>query len=280
MPLPGSSEITKAVTTALAEDIGEGDVSANLIGPHRSAHATVKVNEQAILCGRAWFEESFQQLDASVTVIWNFQDGDLMKSGQVVCRVKGNARSILSAERTALNFLQTLSGTATATRQFAEAVSGYDVRILDTRKTLPGLRNAQKYAVKTGGGFNHRMGLYDGALIKENHQSVSRSLKSTVAQLSHQRNENFLLEVEIQRLDQLEEAIDSGANRIMLDNFSLQDAAAAVQANDNRVKLEASGNIGLDNIRDWAETGVDYISIGALTKHVQAVDYSMVFDPL
>ncbi len=267
-----------SVAIALAEDIGDGDISANLIERDSVANATVKVNEHAILCGCAWFEESFRQLDSAVEVNWSFKDGDSLTPGQTVCRLNGNARAILSAERTALNFLQTLSGTASITRRFAQALSGYNTRILDTRKTLPGLRIAQKYAVRVGGGCNHRTGLYDGVLIKENHQYVSQSLKAALKRLSQHRNQNLLLEVEIERLDQLEEAIQSGANRIMLDNFSLQDAVTAVRLNNNRVELEASGNIGLDNIRDWAQTAVDYISIGSLTKHVQAVDYSMVFD--
>ena len=271
-------DLKRSVSTALKEDIGHGDLTASLIDHGSLAYAKVIVRERAILCGSAWFDESFRQIDEAVRITWNYDDGDQLESQSAVCEIFGKAHALLSAERTALNFLQTLSGTASTARRFADAVSQYKVRILDTRKTLPGLRNAQKYAVRVGGGCNHRFGLYDGVLFKENHQFISKSLKPMINQITAQHSEDILIEVEIERLDQLEDAIASGANRIMLDNFSIEQTVKAVQLNQGRVELEASGNIDLSNIHSWAQTGVDCISIGALTKHVQAIDFSMIFD--
>ena len=271
-------DLSKVVKAALREDIGPGDITASLIEPSIQASASVMVRESAILCGSPWFNEVFNQIDNSVRLEWFAEEGDNISSGQTVCKLSGAAPSLLSGERTALNFLQTLSGTATATRNFANAVAEFGVRILDTRKTIPGLRTAQKYAVRVGGGTNHRMGLYDGVLVKENHQYISQSTKSIVDQMDRRHVNVNLIEVEIEKLDELESAIASGANRVMLDNFSVSDIEAAVCQNDRRVELEASGNVDLDSIQTIAATGVDFISTGAITKHLQAIDYSMLFD--
>lgn len=271
-------DLSKVVESALLEDLGPGDITASLIEPGIQASASVLVRESAILCGSPWFNEVFNQLDNSVTLEWTAEEGDRISPGQTVCKLSGAATSLLSGERTALNFLQTLSGTATATRMFADAVAEFGVRILDTRKTIPGLRAAQKYAVRIGGGTNHRMGLYDGVLVKENHQYISQSTKSIIDQMGRRHIKVSLVEVEIEKLDELESAIASGANRVMLDNFSVSDIEAAVRQNNHRVELEASGNVDLDSIQTIAATGVDFISTGAITKHLQAIDYSMLFD--
>ncbi len=271
-------DLSKVVKVALREDIGQGDITASLIEPGLQASASVLVRESAILCGAPWFNEVFNQLDDSLKLEWFAEDGDKITPGQTVCKLSGAASSLLSGERTALNFLQTLSGTATVTRKFADAVAEFGVCILDTRKTIPGLRTAQKYAVRIGGGTNHRMGLYDGVLVKENHQYISQSTKSIVDQMGRRHIKVNLVEVEIEKLDELEGAITSGANRVMLDNFSVSDIEAAVRQNNRRVELEVSGNVNLDSIRAIAATGVDFISTGAITKHLQAIDYSMLFD--
>ena len=270
-------DLSKVVNSALREDIGPGDITASLIEPGIQTSACVLVREPAILCGSPWFNEVFNQLDNSVKLKWFAEEGDNISPGQAVCELIGAATSLLSGERTALNFLQTLSGTATATRKFADAVAEFGVQILDTRKTIPGLRTAQKYAVRVGGGTNHRMGLYDGVLVKENHQYISQSMKSIVDQIDRCHIKVNLVEVEIESLDELESAIASGASRVMLDNFSVSDIAAAVRQNNRRVELEASGNVDLDSIQTIASTGVDFISTGAITKHLQAIDYSMLF---
>ncbi len=271
-------DISDVVRVALHEDIGNGDVTSCMLDDHVLAEGIVKVREPAILCGSAWFNEVFHQTDSSIHIDWLFKDGDEICTDQTMCRLNGNARSLLTGERTALNFLQTLSGTATVTNKFVQAISGYKTRILDTRKTVPGLRNAQKYAVRVGGGTNHRFGLYDGILIKENHQFVTRSLDSILQNLPNDQECPSLIEVEIERLDQLESALQSGVNRIMLDNFNIDDMTEAVKINAHRVELEASGNIDLDNIREIAQTGVDYISLGTITKNLRAIDFTMLFD--
>ncbi len=271
-------DLSKVVESALLEDIGPGDITASLIEPGIQAFARVLVRESAILCGSPWFNEVFNQLDNSVKLEWLAKESDEISPGQTVCKLSGAATSLLSGERTALNFLQTLSGTATATRKFADAVAEFGVRILDTRKTIPGLRTAQKYAVRIGGGTNHRLGLYDGVLVKENHQYISQSTKSIVDQMGRRHIKVNLIEVEIENLDELESAIASGANRVMLDNFSVSDIEAAVRQNNRRVELEASGNVDLNSIQAIAATGVDFISTGAITKHLKAVDYTMLFD--
>ena len=271
-------DLSNSVAHALREDLGPGDITAALIDPQLITTATLIARQKAILCGAPWFDEVFRQVDPTVEVNWLADEGCELAPNQTVCRIHGKAISILSAERTALNFLQTLSGTATLTRRYQDAVAPFKVRILDTRKTIPGLRTAQKYAVRTGGGTNHRMGLYDGVLVKENHQYISHSVKELIERLSPAESQVELVEVEIEALEELEAAIASGASRVMLDNFSLTDIARAVQQNNQRVELEASGNIDLDTIEAVAKTGVDFISVGAITKHLQAVDYSLQFE--
>jgi len=265
------------VRSALAEDIGSGDITAALVPPEQTAHATVVCREPAVLCGMAWFTAVFAELDTDIQVDWQVTDGTRLQAGQQLCSLSGPARHILSGERTALNFLQTLSGTATLARCYADAVADLPVRILDTRKTIPGLRLAQKYAVRIGGCDNHRIGLYDGILIKENHIAAAGSIKQAV-QLARSTSPAIPVEVEVENSGQITAAIDAGADRLLLDNFSMAEMAAAVQLVAGRVQLEASGGITLENLRATALTGVDFISIGTLTKNVQAIDLSMRFD--
>jgi nicotinate-nucleotide pyrophosphorylase (carboxylating) len=265
------------VRSALAEDIGSGDITAALVPPEQTAHATVVCREPAVLCGMAWFTAVFAELDTDIQVDWQVTDGTRLQAGQQLCSLSGPARHILSGERTALNFLQTLSGTATLARRYADAVADLPVRILDTRKTIPGLRLAQKYAVRIGGCDNHRIGLYDGILIKENHIAAAGSIKQAV-QLARSTSPAIPVEVEVENSGQITAAIDAGADRLLLDNFSMAEMAAAVQLVAGRVQLEASGGITLENLRATALTGVDFISIGTLTKNVQAIDLSMRFD--
>lgn len=266
-----------SVRSALAEDVGSGDISAAIIPATQQARAHVITREAAVVCGMAWFTAVFAELDTDVTVHWQVRDGDRVSSNQTLCTLSGPARAMLSGERTALNFLQTLSATATLARRYADAVSGLPVHILDTRKTIPGLRQAQKYAVRTGGCHNHRSGLYDAYLIKENHIHAAGSIHRAVEQ-ARQAHPELLVEVEIEHDTQIEEALAAGAGRLLLDNFSIEQLAAAVQQVAGRAKLEASGGYGLENISLAARTGVDYISVGSLTKHIQAIDLSMVFD--
>ena len=273
-------EITKIVEqnvrAALAEDIGSGDLTAALIPVDRMAEAWVISRESAVVCGRPWVDETFRQLDRSVRLVWHVNDGDQVEPGQELFRLNGTARALLTGERTALNFLQTLSGTATEARRYADAVAGLTVKILDTRKTLPGLREAQKYAVRCGGCHNHRHGLYDGVLIKENHILAAGSISAAVSKVRpYARGKP--IEVEVETLAELEEALAAGADIVMLDNFSREQIRQAVGFNQGRAKLEVSGNVELEGLRALAETGVDYISTGALTKHVRAVDLSMRF---
>lgn len=277
-PLPPG--LADEVARALTEDLGAGDVTAALIDESREADAQVSVEEPAILCGRAWFDEVFRQLDARIQTRWERVDGDVLVPGTVVCAVRGPARSILSGERTALNFLQTLSGTATAARRFAQTVADTAARILDTRKTIPGLRAAQKYAVRCGGGDNHRFGLFDAVLIKENHIAASGTLSMAVER-ARRLSPDLLIEVEVENLDELRQALDTDADRLMLDGFSLEETRQAVSLRDahprGRKDLEASGNMTLESVRSVAATGVDWISVGAITKHLDAVDFSMRF---
>lgn len=272
------ADIADTVRRALAEDVGAGDLTANLIPGATPARAQVISREDAVLCGTAWFDEVFRQLDRKVRVEWNARDGEPVRENQVLCTLAGPARAILTGERSALNFLQTLSGTATATRRYVEAIRGTKAVVLDTRKTLPGLRTAQKYAVRAGGGQNHRMGLYDAILIKENHIAAAGSVAAAVDAARRGAPAGTTVEVEVEDLAQLNEALAAGADRILLDNFSLKRLREAVLASAGRARLEASGGITLENIRAIAETGVDCISIGALTKHVRAVDLSLRFD--
>lgn len=266
-----------SVRSALAEDVGSGDISAAIIPATQQARAHVITREAAVVCGMAWFTAVFAELDTDVTVHWQVRDGDRVSSNQTLCTLSGPARAMLSGERTALNFLQTLSATATLARRYADAVAGLPVHILDTRKTIPGLRQAQKYAVRTGGCHNHRSGLYDAYLIKENHIHAAGSIHRAVEQ-ARQAHPELLVEVEIEDDTQIEEALAAGAGRLLLDNFSIEQLAAAVQQVAGRAELEASGGYGLENISLAARTGVDYISVGSLTKHIQAIDLSMVFD--
>ncbi|MEO5573505.1 MAG: carboxylating nicotinate-nucleotide diphosphorylase [Gammaproteobacteria bacterium] len=274
-------EINEFARRALAEDMGGGDLTAALIPAGALCTASVISREAAVLCGVAWFEAVFHALDKSIVIEWQAVDGSAIQVNQTVCTLKGPARALLSGERTALNFLQTLSGTATLARRYADAVAGTDVKILDTRKTLPGLRAAQKYAVVCGGCHNHRHGLYDGILIKENHIAAAGSITAAVRAAQALNRPDVLLEVEVENMRGLDEALASGARRLLLDNFSLDDLKAAVVRvkthAEGDIKLEASGGVTLDNVRAIAQTGVDYISVGDLTKNVRAVDLSMRF---
>ena len=267
------------VALALAEDIGSGDLTAALIPEAAQAEATVISRESAVLCGTAWFDAVFRQLDANATIDWRAADGDRITPDQLLCVLRGPARALLSGERTALNFLQALSGTATLARQFADAVVGTGATILDTRKTLPGLRLAQKYAVRCGGCQNHRIGLFDAVLIKENHIMAAGSITAAIA-TARRLHPGVTVEVEVESLTELQEALSAGPNIVMLDNFDLQTMAEAVRLTAKRLKLEASGNVNLTTVRRIAETGVDYISVGSLTKDVRAVDLSMRFRTL
>lgn len=257
----------------LEEDIGSGDITAAIIPEAAHAEAEVVTRDDMVLCGQAWFDAVFKYLDANVNIIWLVVEGEAVKSSATLCKLSGSARALLTGERTALNLLQTLSATATVARQYADAVAGTGCKVLDTRKTIPGLRNAQKYAVACGGCYNHRIGLYDGVLIKENHIIAAGSI--TLAIQAARELTTVAVEVEVESMQELTEAIAAKPDRIMLDNFSLEELRAAVKLNAGAIELEASGNIDLDNIRTIAETGVDFISIGALTKHVKAVDLSM-----
>ena len=276
-PLPSPAlleHVEEDVTIALREDVGSGDITAALIAEDAWARARAITREAAVLCGTPWFNAVFARLSPLITVAWHADDGDLITPNQEVCHIEGPTRALLTGERTALNFLQTLSGTATVTREYVNIIAGTHATLLDTRKTIPGLRLAQKYAVRCGGGGNHRLGLYDAVLIKENHIMGCGSI--AVAVRSSQRlNPGKPIEVEVESIAQLHEAIAAGANSVLLDNFSLQMMREAVAANAGRIKLEASGGVDKQTLRAIAETGVDYISIGALTKHVHAIDLSM-----
>lgn len=264
------------VALALAEDVGSGDLTAALIPEHAQADATVVSREVAILCGTTWFDAVFRQLDPGIAIDWRAADGDRVESEQLLCTLRGPARPLLTGERTALNFLQLLSGTATLARRYADAVSGTKAVILDTRKTLPGLRLAQKYAVRCGGCRNHRIGLFDAVLIKENHIMAAGSIGNAIA-TARRLHPGVTVEVEVENQAELEEALAARPDIVMLDNFDPAAMAEAVRIVDGRVKLEASGNVNFDTVRGIAETGVDYISIGGLTKDVRAIDLSMRF---
>ena len=272
--------IAKNVAAALAEDVGSGDLTATLVDADEIVGATIIARQSFVLAGQPWVDEVFNQLDDDVLLDWYVSDGQMAENGDVVCKLVGSARALLTGERTALNFLQTLSATATTTAGYVDAIEGTTTGILDTRKTLPGLRHAQKYAVRVGGGLNHRAGLFDAVLIKENHIKSAGCITQALA-TAQEQNDDVLIEVEVESLDELREALDAGASRILLDNFSNEDLKEAVDVNASygyvAAELEASGNVTLDNIRDIAETGVDYISVGALTKNVAAVDLSMLF---
>ncbi|MDJ0833352.1 MAG: carboxylating nicotinate-nucleotide diphosphorylase [Gammaproteobacteria bacterium] len=266
--------ITNHVNNALQEDLGDGDITVLLIPPEQQLELQLISRQHAILCGQQWFDEAFLQLDPGANIDWQVNDGDAVGPDQVLCKLAGNARAMLSAERTALNFLQTLSATASVTHYYQSLINHTACRILDTRKTIPNLRLAQKYAVRCGGGHNHRIGLFDAFLLKENHLAAAGDMASAVNQARHIKPD-ALLEVEVETLDQLRQAIDAKVDRVLLDNFSLEQLEQAVRINQGQVELEASGNITEQTIRQVAQTGVDYISIGALTKHIQAIDFSL-----
>ncbi len=276
-----TKHIKQSVKIALQEDLGTGDLTANLIAKNYRCTATLIAREDGVFCGAKWLNETFNQVDADVKIDWLIKDGDRCKAEQILCKMSGLARSLFTAERTAMNFIQTLSATATITSQYVAKVKHTQCKILDTRKTLPGLRLAQKYAVLQGGGFNHRKGLYDAILIKENHVQSCGGIKAALQQ-AEQLIQNIspkpLVEIEVETLDEFKEAHKMKAQRVMLDNFSLADLQQAVKLNKGLCELEASGNITLETITDYAQTGIDFISIGAITKHITALDLSLRID--
>ena len=269
--------VTRDVTRALAEDVGTGDLTATLVPATAQAGARLMTRQSGILCGTEWFNRTFQELDPDVEIFWHHADGDKIVAGSSLCELNGSARALLTGERTALNFVQLLSGVATRTQLFVMAVEGTRAKILDTRKTLPGLRMAQKYAVRTGGGVNHRIGLFDAILIKENHIAAAGGVKTAVTAGLRSVASSTLVQVEVENLDQLREALEAGARLILLDNFDPATMREAVKIAGDRAELEASGGITLKNVRAVAQTGVHRISIGSLTKDVEALDLSMRF---
>ena len=271
------AEIERNVAAALAEDVGAGDWTAMLTPEGRTAQAHVICRSAAVLCGQAWFELCMHKLDPNVTVTWHAVEGDRVEPRTRVCDLEGDTRALLTGERTGLNFLQTLSAVATTTRRYVEAVAGTRANIVDTRKTLPGLRLAQKYAVRVGGGVNHRLGLYDGMLVKENHIAAAGGITRAIHEARRVAPEGVWIQVEVETLDQLGEALRAGATMILLDNMTLDEMREAVAVTAGRAQLEASGGVTLDTVRNIAETGVDRISIGGLTKDIKAADLSMVF---
>jgi nicotinate-nucleotide pyrophosphorylase (carboxylating) len=268
--------VDELVASALREDVGDGDVTAALVPEDARSEARVITREAAVLCGRPWFDAVFRQLDPTIRIDWLVQEGQDVEPGQELCRLHGPTRALLTGERTALNFLQSLSGTATVARQYVRMLDGTRTKLLDTRKTVPGLREAQKYAVRCGGGQNHRFGLYDGILLKENHIMAAGSVGAAVAG-ARARYPNLPVETEVESLDELREAIDAGADIALLDNFAPAAMREAVRISAGRIRLEASGGLDRDKLRAVAETGVDFISVGSLTKHLRAIDLSMRF---
>ncbi len=280
--LPKNKVIKSLVKSCLKEDIGSGDVTARLTPAEQKIDGKIISREDGVICGTAWVDEVMRQVgkrhDTKININWKVRDGDVVTPDQTLCRFEGYAHPVLSGERTALNIMQTLSGTATVTRQYADAIAHTKAKLLDTRKTLPCLREAQKYAVLCGGGVNHRMGLYDGIIIKENHLRSGKSLERIVADAIASMPEGTLVELEVETIEELERGLNAGAKRIMLDDFSLEDMREAVELTGDQADLEASGNVNIKTIATIAETGVDYISSGAITKHVRALDLSMLFD--
>ena len=270
-------DIAKIVKQALLEDVAQGDITAHLIPEDNHAMAQVVLRESAVLCGVSWFNEVFHQLDETIKIQWHYKDGDLVAANNPICLLEGKARALLTGERSALNFLQTLSATATKTRHYVNLIKGTTSKILDTRKTIPGLRLAQKYAVLCGRGHNHRLGLYDGILIKENHIIAAGGIHQAVHQ-ARQLTRQLKVEVEVENIQEMQQALAAQADWIMLDNFSIKEMKVAVQLNNQQAVLEASGGINEKNIVQVAQEGVDYISIGDLTKNIQAIDLSMRFD--
>jgi nicotinate-nucleotide pyrophosphorylase (carboxylating) len=274
-----AAHVTSTVSAALAEDLGSGDLTAALVPADQTARALILCRESGVICGQPWVNEVFARLEPAIVVDWHVAEGDRVSPNQVLCDLEGPARPLLTGERTALNFLQTLSAVATVTRSYVDAVAGTGTRILDTRKTIPGLRLAEKYAVRTGGGTNHRIGLYDGILVKENHIVAAGGITAAV-KAARAADTRVLLEVEVENLEQAEEALRAGADRLLLDNITLNEMREAVTLRDRiapAVTLEASGGIDLRTVRAVAETGVDFISVGALTKNIAALDLSMRF---
>ena len=266
------------VSQALVEDIGSGDLTAALIPADKQSTAHLIVRESAILCGQDWFNEVFHQLDNTIQIDWHFKDGDSLSSDQCVCTIKGNAVYILTGERNAMNFLQTLSGTATVTHSYVKQLANSSVKLLDTRKTIPGMREAQKYAVRCGGGYNHRHGLFDGILIKENHIMAAGSITNAVNAARESSPHTLKIEVEIETLDELREALDAGADIMLLDNMSNEQLEQAVNINQQKAKLEVSGNITDERLQELSKIGIDFISTGAITKHIRAIDFSLRFE--
>lgn len=271
-----SDDITSQVKLALAEDIGQQDLTADLIPANSMATATILNREPATLCGQDWVMEVFKQVDPSISITWHFKDGDHLEADNLICTLNGPARSLLTGERTAMNYLQTLSATATLSSNYAAQVEGFDVKVLDTRKTIPGFRLAQKYAVRCGGCHNHRIGLYDGILIKENHINAAGSIAAAIAQ-AKTLHPDIAIEVEVENFEEMAQALAGQADIILLDNFDIAMLKQAVERNQGQALLEASGNVNLTTVRAIAETGVDRISVGALTKDIKAIDLSMRF---
>jgi len=284
--MPPYSTIQTQVSQALAEDIGSGDVTATLIPKNKQITAHLICRENAVLCGTDWFDEVFRQLNAAsdsiIQILWHFNDGEPLTPEQCVCTLKGNAQTILTGERTAMNFLQTLSATATTTAYYVKQLEGSEVKLLDTRKTIPGLREAQKYAVRCGGGYNHRHGLFDGILIKENHIMTAGSIKNAIQSARNNSPHTLKIEVEIETLEELQQALAAGADILLLDNMSNDMLKQAVQLNQrnqkHQARLEVSGNITHERLSELAHIGIDYISTGAITKHITAIDYSLRFE--
>ena len=278
------TQVERDVHRALSEDLGSGDLTASLIDPHRQARARVLARDAAVLCGAPWVEATVRALDATASLVWLVDDGGRCTADQVVLEIRAQAQALLSAERTALNFLQMLSAVATRTAQYVSAVSGTQAQIVDTRKTLPGLRQAQKYAVRTGGGMNHRMGLFDAILIKENHIAAAGGITQVMARARDVAAQAAFVQIEVETLEQLRQALDAGAAMILLDNMDLATLGQAVQLNAARgptkAVLEISGGVTLESVAALARTGVDRISVGALTKDIKAVDFSMRFEDL
>jgi len=271
------SIIEENVFNALKEDVGEGDITAELIPHDNISLATVISRENCVFCGLDWFEETYRQIDDEILIDWCVDDGDNIEAGQIICTISGSSQNIVTGERVALNFVQTLSATATISALYAAIVADTDTKVLDTRKTIPGLRMAQKYAVSCGGCENHRLGLFDAFLIKENHINACDGIQNAVSEARFY-NPDLQAEVEVENMDELQQAIDAGADRVLLDNFDIETLKQAVKVCKGKIITEASGNITIDNINDVAKTGVDYISTGAITKDIKAIDLSMRFD--
>ncbi len=278
MPSIPYAIIQSQVALALAEDIGCGDLTAGLIPEDNYSTAHLISREAAVLCGIDWFTEVFQQLDKSIKINWYCHDGDSLENNQKVCRISGNARQILSAERTAMNFLQTLSGTASSTALYVRQLKNSSVKLLDTRKTIPGLRTAQKYAVTCGGAYNHRHGLFDGVLIKENHIMAAGSITQAITAARNQLPHTLKIEVEVETMQEVQEALSAGADILLLDNMNNEQLAQAIKLNNKQAQLEVSGNITLQRLKELSVLEIDYISTGAITKHLQAIDFSLRFE--